>query len=184
MRQIPGRFLLPAGRSSTSLIAARAPAPRSTGLPPAFGRELLKGRIIGAVWVRLAFSMLCVSTAHDVVHELHEDHADGMDGIVPIEALGHEPLYCAPHRYFVTKRNLALDDGVHHGVNRFIGQANTGAQVIVLHERDPLLLIHREPFFRIWSLEGIVSLHANLTDVFLNETRGWERNTSFELRHQ
>jgi hypothetical protein len=90
------------------------------------------------------------------MHELGEHRSDGMDGLMSIEALGHEALYGALHRYFVSERDLVLDNDMKHRVQLFIRKANTRMSVIVLHKVNSLRFIDCEPFFWLGRLKGIV----------------------------
>jgi hypothetical protein len=88
------------------------------------------------------------------MHELGEHRSDGMDGLMSIEALGHEALYGALHRYFVSERDLVLDHDMKHGVQLFIRKANTRTSVIVLHKVNSLRFIDCEPFFWLGRLSS------------------------------
>ena len=70
----------------------------------------------------------------------------------PIEALSHEALYGALHRYFVSERNLVLDNDMKNRVHLFIREANTRTSVIVLRKVNALCFIDREPFTRVGDL--------------------------------
>jgi ADP-ribose pyrophosphatase YjhB (NUDIX family) len=77
---------------------------------------------------------------------------------VAVETFAHKPLEGA-HRRFKTERKLIFDDGVRDGVNRDVGQMDTGAPVVVFHKMNPFGLVQGKPFLRIRRLEGIVSVH-------------------------
>ena len=75
-----------------------------------------------------------------------------------IEALGHEALYGALYRYFVSERDLVLDNDMKHRVQLFVREANTRTSVIVLRKVNALCFINREPFFWLGRHKGIVLL--------------------------
>lgn len=90
------------------------------------------------------------------MHELDQYRSDAMDSLMTIEALSHEALCSALHRYFVSEGNLVLDHDVQHRVQLFIREPNTGTAVIVLHKTNALCFIERKPLMRLRCLKGIV----------------------------
>src|SRR5438552_15571444 len=75
-----------------------------------------------------------------------------MDGLMAIEALSHEALYGALHRYFVSERNLVLDNDmknrVHHfhsgGEHAHVGDSPAQGECALLH-RSRAILSARAP---------------------------------------
>jgi hypothetical protein len=90
------------------------------------------------------------------MHELGEHRSDGMDGLMSIEALGHEALYGALHRNFVSEGDLVLDHDMKHRVQLFVREANRRTSVKVLRKVNALCFINREPFFWLGRQKGIV----------------------------
>jgi len=78
----------------------------------------------------------------------------------PVEACVHQPLRRTARGRFVSKRDLRFDHRVHRGVHLCVRQTNTCVAVIVPRKVNTLLLIEREPFFRVGRLKGIVTLHG------------------------
>ncbi len=72
---------------------------------------------------------------------LDEDRADGVDGLVPVEALADETVCRMLHRVFIAKRKLILDDDMDCGERSRIRWAKIRPSVIVRHETDALRLI-------------------------------------------
>src|SRR6202166_3917297 len=91
----------------------------STGLQPAFCGEALARREVLRVWhsMQLRFG-------ENVEYEFRKHRADGMDGVVTVEAFIHEALCRAAHRQLVAERDLALDNCMHYCVQRCIRQLN------------------------------------------------------------
>jgi hypothetical protein len=74
------------------------------------------------------------------VHRRGEHLADGMDRVVPTETFGLKTGQRS-HNFGLVERELVLDDGVHDGVKACIGQANAGAAMVRLDQRDALALV-------------------------------------------
>ena len=128
-------------------------------LPPGFRRQQFELCKVGQVGVARRFRM-GVSRLQEVVHISQQDEADGVDGIVPVEALGHEPPQCPCYRNFVAKCDLVLDDGVRHGVRLHTGDLDPRENVVLPRQSNSLFLVECKPLLRIGSLEGIIALHG------------------------
>jgi hypothetical protein len=60
------------------------------------------------------------------------------------------------YRYFVSERDLVLDNDMKYRVQLLIREANTRTSVIVLRKLNALCFIDPEPFFRLRRLKRIV----------------------------
>jgi hypothetical protein len=88
--------------------------------------------------------------------ELGEHRTNAMNGLMSIEALSHEALCGALHRYSVAESDLVLDHDVQHGVQLFIREPNTRPTMIIQRKTNALCFIDREPLFGLGSFKGIV----------------------------
>jgi hypothetical protein len=79
---------------------------------------------------------------------------------MPVEACVHEALRRTPRGRFVSERDFRFDDRVQPGVHLCVRHANTRSPVIVPRKFNALLLIEREPFFRVGRYYGMLRLHA------------------------
>jgi hypothetical protein len=91
-------------------------------------------------------------------HVPDKHRAYGMNGVMPIKPFVHKPLCRALHWDLVTKRNLILDNGMHHGVDLGVRQTDTRPTVKVLHQPKALPFVKVEPLLRIGCLKRIVAI--------------------------
>src|SRR5258708_1955347 len=94
------------------------------------------------------------------MHILDEDRADGVDGLVPVEAFADETVRRLLHGIFVAKGDLILDDDMDHGVQTRLRRARLHPSMIVRYESEALIFAEREPLLRVWRLQRVVAFHC------------------------
>ena len=97
-----------------------------------------------------------------VERDTHENTADGMNGIMAVEALVHQPVECLRHRSRVSQRNLVFDHHVGDRMRLRVFRSHPGAAMVINHQVDPLRFIEFEPSIRIGLFICIV-LHGNFS---------------------
>ena len=96
--------------------------------------------------MRKRLTLKTVAHTKHVVHQAHDDAAHGVHGVVPVEALAHQPRQRLPHRQRITKGDLVLDDDVCHTVKLDAFAHRQVVSPVVLDDLvDPLLLVEIEP---------------------------------------
>ena len=68
-----------------------------------------------------------------------------MNGFVPVQAFGHQPLDRPPNRQLVAHRDLVFNHGVHGGMDVLIRKGNAGAPMVVQHLFMAFVLVERQP---------------------------------------
>ena len=94
-----------------------------------------------------------------VEHYLHENAADGMNGIVAIEAFIHQPTKRSGYWRRFPQRNLVFDHHMSDRVRLGGFKLNPGATMIFNHQFEPFRFIEFEPDDRIGLLICVV-LHG------------------------
>ena len=97
-----------------------------------------------------------------VERDTHENTADGMNGIMAVEAFVHQPVECLRHGRRVPQRNLVFDHHMGDRMRLGVFKLHPRAAMVVNHQIDPFRFIKFEPSIRIGLLICVV-LHGNFS---------------------
>jgi hypothetical protein len=123
---------------------------------PLLCRQLLERRVVRCVHVLAGFGF---RSTQKIIHVAGKHRANGMNGLMSVEAFRHEALHCARYRYLVAERDLVFHHDMDYGMRRQIRHANTCVPMKILDQPNLLLLVELLPLFGIGRAEWIV-IHA------------------------
>jgi hypothetical protein len=123
-------------------------------VPPRCSRQLVKGDKVRPVGVTATRRFV-----RQIPDVRHQDRADRVNCVVPIETLGEQS---SERSYHGSKafRELVLDHHMGDGVRFYVGQFDPLSPMMLANNRQTLVLVQGQPRSGVRSNRGIVPLHV------------------------
>jgi hypothetical protein len=99
---------------------------------------------------------LIVWLMNRIEHCLHENTADGMNGLMAIEPFVHQTIEGLGHRRYSAQRNLVFNNHMGHRVKLQGFKLHSDATMVINHQVDPFCFIEFEPNLWIGLLNCVV----------------------------
>ena len=87
---------------------------------------MIEGGVVGRVRIGADFGFRC---GENVTYVADERRSYGVNGIMPVEAFGHQALHRTLHRKLIAKGELILHDNMDNRMHLCVGHADARAPV-------------------------------------------------------